>query len=160
MKRKDVISNGNIRPGDVIVGLSSYGQASYEKSYNGGMGSNGLTSARHDVFGKYLATKYPESYDNAVPDELVYSGALKLTDKIAELGIDAGKLVLSPTRTYAPVIKKLLDEMRSQIHGMVFGWSSNQNHAFRREDESCQEQPLSGSAFVQYHTRTIGNRLA
>ena len=119
MKRKDVISNGNIRPGDVIVGLSSYGQASYEKSYNGVMGSNGLTSARHDVFGKYLATKYPESYDNAVPDELVYSGALKLTDKIAELGIDAGKLVLSPTRTYAPVIKKLLDEMRSQIHCMV-----------------------------------------
>ncbi len=119
MKRKDVISNGNIRPGDVIVGLSSYGQASYEKSYNGSMGSNGLTSARHDVFGKYLATKYPESYDNAVPDELVYSGTLKLTDKIAELGIDAGKLVLSPTRTYAPVIKKLLDEMRSQIHGMV-----------------------------------------
>ena len=119
MKRKDVISNGNIRPGDVIVGLSSYGQASYEKSYNGGMGSNGLTSARHNVFGKYLATKYPESYDNAVPDELVYSGTLKLTDKIAELGIDAGKLVLSPTRTYAPVIKKLLDEMRSQIHGMV-----------------------------------------
>lgn len=119
MKRKDVISNGNIRPGDIIVGLSSYGQASYEKSYNGGMGSNGLTSARHDVFGKYLATKYPESYDNAVPDELVYSGTLKLTDKIAELGIDAGKLVLSPTRTYAPVIKKLLDEMRSQIHGMV-----------------------------------------
>lgn len=119
MKRKDVISNGNIRPGDVIVGLSSYGQASYEKSYNGGMGSNGLTSARHDVFGKYLATKYPESYDNAVPDELVYSGTLKLTDKIAELGIDAGKLVLSPTRTYAPVIKKLLDEMRSQIHGMI-----------------------------------------
>lgn len=119
MKRKDVISNGNIRPGDVIVGLSSYGQASYEKSYNGGMGSNGLTSARHDVFGKYLATKYPESYDNAVPDELVYSGTLKLTDKIAELGIDAGKVVLSPTRTYAPVIKKLLDEMRSQIHGMV-----------------------------------------
>ena len=119
MKRKDVISNGNTRPGDVIVGLSSYGQASYEKSYNGGMGSNGLTSARHDVFGKYLATKYPESYDNAVPDELVYSGTLKLTDKIAELGIDAGKLVLSPTRTYAPVIKKLLDEMRSQIHGMV-----------------------------------------
>ena len=119
MKRKDVISNGNIRPGDVIVGLSSYGQASYEKSYNGGMGSNGLTSARHDVFGKYLATKYPESYDNAVPDELVYSGTLKLTDKIAELGIDAGKLVLSPTRTYAPVIKKLLDEMRSLILCMV-----------------------------------------
>ena len=119
MKRKDVISNGNIRPGDVIVGLSSYGQASYEKSYNGGMGSNGLTSALHDVFVKYLASIYPDSYDYAVPDELVYSGTLKLTDKIAELGIDAGKLVLSPTRTYAPVIKKLLDEMRSQIHGMV-----------------------------------------
>ena len=119
MKRTDVINNANIRPGDVIIGLASYGQATYEKEYNGGMGSNGLTSARHDVFGKYLATKYPESYDNAVPDELVYSGTLKLTDKIAELGIDAGKLVLSPTRTYAPVIKKLLDEMRSQIHGMV-----------------------------------------
>ncbi len=119
MKRKDVISNGNILPGDVIVGLSSYGQASYEKSYNGGMGSNGLTSARHDVFAKYLAGKYPESYDNAVPDELVYSGKLRLTDQIAELGIDAGKLVLSPTRTYAPVIKKMLDEMRPQIHGMV-----------------------------------------
>ena len=91
----------------------------YEKEYNGGMGSNGLTSARHDVFAKYLAAKYPESYDNAVPEELVYSGKLKLTDQIAELGIDAGKLVLSPTRTYAPVIKKLLDEMRPRVHGMV-----------------------------------------
>lgn len=119
MKRKDVISNEHIRPGDVIVGLSSYGKASYEKEYNGGMGSNGLTSARHDVFAKYLAAKYPESYDNAVPEELVYSGKLKLTDQIAELGIDAGKLVLSPTRTYAPVIKKLLDEMRPRVHGMV-----------------------------------------
>lgn len=119
MKREEVISNDHIRPGDVIVGLSSYGQATYEKNYNGGMGSNGLTSARHDVFGKYLATKYPESYDNAVPDELIYSGQLKLTDQIAELGIDAGKLVLSPTRTYAPVVKKLLDEMRPLIHGMV-----------------------------------------
>lgn len=119
MKRKDVISNGNILPGDVIVGLSSYGQATYEKNYNGGMGSNGLTSARHDVFAKYLAKRYPESYDNAVPDELVYSGNLKLTDQIAGLGIDAGKLVLSPTRTYAPVIKKMLDEMRPKIHGMV-----------------------------------------
>ena len=119
MKRKDVISNGNILPGDVIVGLSSYGQATYEKNYNGGMGSNGLTSARHDVFAKYLAKRYPESYDNAVPDELVYSGNLKLTDQIAGLGIDAGKLVLSPTRTYAPVIKKILDEMRPKIHGMV-----------------------------------------
>ena len=119
MKREEVISNDHIRSGDVIVGLSSYGQATYEKNYNGGMGSNGLTSARHDVFGKYLATKYPESYDNAVPDELIYSGQLKLTDQIAELGIDAGKLVLSPTRTYAPVVKKLLDEMRPLIHGMV-----------------------------------------
>ncbi len=119
MKRKDVVSNEHIRPGAVIVGLSSYGKASYEKEYNGGMGSNGLTSARHDVFAKYLAAKYPESYDNAVPDELVYSGQLKLTDQIAELGIDAGKLVLSPTRTYAPVIKRLLDEMRPRVHGMV-----------------------------------------
>ena len=119
MKRKDVVSNEHIRPGDVIVGLSSYGKASYEKEYNGGMGSNGLTSARHDVFAKYLADKYPESYDNAVPVELVYSGQLKLTDQIAELGIDAGKLVLSPTRTYAPVIKRLLDEMRPRVHGMV-----------------------------------------
>lgn len=119
MKRTDVISNHNIQPGDVIVGMSSYGQASYEKEYNGGMGSNGLTSARHDVFSKYLAKKYPESYDAAVPETLVYSGNLKLTDQIKELGIDAGKLVLSPTRTYAPVIKKLLDQMRPLIHGMV-----------------------------------------
>ncbi|MBP3353735.1 MAG: phosphoribosylformylglycinamidine cyclo-ligase [Bacteroidales bacterium] len=119
MRRSDVISNHNIQPGDVIVGLSSYGQATYEKEYNGGMGSNGLTSARHDVFSKYLAEKYPESYDAAVPDELVYSGGLKLTDKIEGLGIDAGKMVLSPTRTYAPVIKKILDAMRPNIHGMV-----------------------------------------
>jgi len=119
MRRNDVISNHNIRPGDVIVGLSSYGQATYEKSYNGGMGSNGLTSARHDVFSKYLAAKYPESYDAAVPEELVYSGGLKLTDAIEGVGLDAGKLVLSPTRTYAPVIKKILDAMRPKIHGMV-----------------------------------------
>lgn len=119
MRRDDVISNHNIRPGDVIVGLSSYGQATYEKSYNGGMGSNGLTSARHDVFSKYLAAKYPESYDAAVPEELVYSGGLKLTDAIEGVGLDAGKLVLSPTRTYAPVIKKILDTMRPKIHGMV-----------------------------------------
>ena len=119
MKRSDVISNHRIQGGDVIVGMASFGQASYEKEYNGGMGSNGLTSARHDVFAKYLAQKYPESYDAAVPDDLVYSGNLKLTDAIEGLGIDAGKLVLSPTRTYAPVIKKLLDEMRSTIHGMV-----------------------------------------
>jgi phosphoribosylformylglycinamidine cyclo-ligase len=119
MKRSDVIDNGNIRPGDVIVGLASYGKASYEKEYNGGMGSNGLTSARHDVFAKYLAQKYPESFDAAVPDELVYSGHLKLTDKVENSPLDAGKLVLSPTRTYAPVVKKLLDNMRSDIHGMI-----------------------------------------
>ena len=103
----------------MIVGLASSGKATYEKEYNGGMGSNGLTSARHDVFAQYLASKYPESYDAAVPDELVYSGRLKLTDTIEELGIDAGKLVLSPTRTYAPVIKALLDQLRPRIHGMV-----------------------------------------
>lgn len=119
MKRKDVISNNNIRPGDVIIGLSSYGKANYEQEYNGGMGSNGLTSARHDVFANYLATKYPESFDPQVPDELVYSGSYKLTDKIDNLGIDAGKLVLSPTRTYAPVIKEILESYRSFIHGMV-----------------------------------------
>ena len=119
MKRSDVINNANIRPGDVIVGLSSSGQATYEKEYNGGMGSNGLTSARHDVFSKDIAKKYPETYDHAVPEELVYSGGLKLTDKVQGSPLDAGKLVLSPTRTYAPVVKKLLDALRPQIHGMV-----------------------------------------
>ena len=119
MKRSDVISNHHIQDGDVIVGMASFGQATYEKEYNGGMGSNGLTSARHDVFSKYLAEKYPESYDAAVPEELIYSGGLRLTDEIKGLGLDAGKLVLSPTRTYAPVIKKLLDYMRPEIHGMV-----------------------------------------
>ena len=119
MKRSDVISNHRIQDGDVIVGMASFGQATYEKEYNGGMGSNGLTSARHDVFSKYLAEKYPESYDAAVPEELNYSGGLRLTDEIKGLGLDAGKLVLSPTRTYAPVIKKLLDYMRPEIHGMV-----------------------------------------
>lgn len=119
MKRGDVIDNKNIQGGDVIVGLTSFGQATYEKEYNGGMGSNGLTSARHDVFANYLATKYPESFDPQVPADLIYSGGLKLTDEIEELGIDAGKLVLSPTRTYAPIIKKILDELRSQVHGMV-----------------------------------------
>ncbi|MCQ2067512.1 MAG: AIR synthase-related protein [Bacteroidaceae bacterium] len=119
MKRSDVINNANIRPGDVIVGLASFGQATYEKEYNGGMGSNGLTSARHDVFGKSIAKKYPETYDHAVPEELVYSGGLNLTDKVAGSPLDAGKLVLSPTRTYAPVVKKLLDALRGQIHGMI-----------------------------------------
>jgi phosphoribosylformylglycinamidine cyclo-ligase len=120
MKRTDVIDNANIKPGDVIVGLASYGQASYETAYNGGMGSNGLTSARHDVFHKYLAEKYPESYNAAVPDELVYSGNMKLTDVVENAPINAGKLVLSPTRTYAPIIKKILDKFTSdEIHGMV-----------------------------------------
>ncbi|HRP53230.1 MAG TPA: AIR synthase-related protein [Fluviicola sp.] len=119
MKRRDVISNHTIQAGDVIVGLASYGQASYETAYNGGMGSNGLTSARHDVFSKVLATKYPESFDAAVPEELVYSGTKNLTDKVAGVALDAGKLVLSPTRTYAPIIKAILDQFRTQIHGMV-----------------------------------------
>ena len=120
LKRSEVIDNANIRPGDVIVGLESFGQASYEKSYNGGMGSNGLTSARHDVFHKYLAEKYPESYDASVPDNLVYSGQVRLTDAVKDSPIDAGKLVLSPTRTYAPIIKKILSKHQSDvIHGMV-----------------------------------------
>lgn len=119
MRRADVIDNANISAGDVIVGLSSSGKATYETEYNGGMGSNGLTSARHDVFAKYLAEKYPESYDSAVPEELVYSGAMHLTDAVEGSPLDAGRLVLSPTRTYAPVIKKLLDEMRADIHGMI-----------------------------------------
>lgn len=120
MKRSDVIDNATIQTGDVIVGLASFGQAHYEKSYNGGMGSNGLTSARHDVFANYLASKYPESFDNAVPDYLVYSGNTKLTDAVEDAPIDAGKLVLSPTRTYAPIIKSILDKYSPQeIHGMV-----------------------------------------
>lgn len=127
MKRADIISNDQIRAGDVIVGLSSYGKASYEKEYNGGMGSNGLTSARHDIFHKYIAKKYPESYDPAVPYELIFSGNKKLTDEIIipsdinneALSISAGKLVLSPTRTYAPIIKKILDNYRPEIHGMI-----------------------------------------
>jgi len=120
MERSKVIDNANIRPGDVIVGLASFGQATYETSYNGGMGSNGLTSARHDVFHKYLAEKFPESYDQAVPDDLVYSGSKKLTDSIPDSPIDAGKLVLSPTRTYAPIIKEILSQIEhKKIHGMV-----------------------------------------
>lgn len=118
MKREDVISNHNIQPGDVIVGLASFGQASYEEEYNGGMGSNGLTSARHDVFNKSLAVKYPESFDEAVPDELVYAGTKNLKDS-TDSPLDAGKLVLSPTRTYAPIIKQILDKHRKDIHGMV-----------------------------------------
>ena len=119
MRRADVITTDRIAPGDVIVGLSSCGQATYEDSYNSGMGSNGLTSARHDVFSKYLAIKYPESFDPATPDELVYSGRYRLTDAIADLGLDAGRLVLSPTRTYVPVVAAILRELRGQIHGMI-----------------------------------------
>lgn len=119
MRRSDVINNANIAAGDVIVGLASYGKATYESEYNGGMGSNGLTSARHDVFGKYIAERYPESYDAAVPQGLVYSGSTALTDTVEDVPVNAGKLVLSPTRTYAPVIKAILDKMRSDIHGMV-----------------------------------------
>ena len=120
MKRSDVIDNANIQAGDVIVGLASFGQSSYETGYNGGMGRNGLTSARHDVFDHYLANKYPESFDAAVPNDLVYSGKIKLTDSVKNSPIDAGKLVLSPTRTYAPIIKKILEKYNSDsIHGMV-----------------------------------------
>lgn len=120
LKRSNVIDNANIKAGDVIVGLASFGQATYEKDYNGGMGSNGLTSARHDVFSKYLAKTYPESFDAAVPDELVYSGKTKLTDAVENSPLDAGKLVLSPTRTYAPIVKKILEKYdANSIHGMV-----------------------------------------
>src|SRR5690606_23104649 len=110
LKRSDIINNANIQAGDVIVGLSSSGQATYEKEYNGGMGSNGLTSARHDVFANYIARKYPESYDESIPTDLVYSGNMLLTDEIEELGMEAGKLVLSPTRTYAPIISQIIKE--------------------------------------------------
>ena len=119
MKRSDVISAGNIKPGDVIIGLASFGQATYEKEYNGGMGSNGLTSARHDVFAKFLAQRYPEGYDPAVPEDLVFSGNCQLTDPVKDTSLDAGKLVLSPTRTYAPVIRKMLEDYRHDIHGLI-----------------------------------------
>ncbi len=138
MKRSDVINNANIRPGDVIVGLSSCGQATYEQEYNGGMGSNGLTSARHDVFSKYLAEKYPESYDKAVPEELVYSGSYKLTDEVEGSPINAGKLVLSPTRTYAPVVKRLLDELRPKIHGMVHCTGGAQTKVLHFVGDNCR----------------------
>ena len=138
MKRKDVIDNARIQPGDVIVGLSSCGQATYETEYNGGMGSNGLTSARHDVFAKYLAEKYPESYDKAVPEELVYSGNYRLTDDVEGSPLNAGKLVLSPTRTYAPVIKALLDEMRAEIHGMVHCTGGAQTKVLHFVGDNCK----------------------
>lgn len=135
MKRKDVISNDRIRPGNVIVGLSSSGQTTYEKEYNGGMGSNGLTSARHDVFANYLAAKYPESFDPSVDPGLVYSGGLKLTGKIEGLGLDAGKLVLSPTRTYAPVIKKILESFHGEIDGMIHCSGGGQTKALHFIDK-------------------------
>ena len=152
MKRADVIDNANIHPGDVIVGLSSTGQASYEHRYNGGMGSNGLTSARHDVFAKYLAKRYPESYDHAVPDELVYSGKYQLTDSVPYVATesqqtresqdtvlpDMGQLVLSPTRTYAPVIKRLLDELRPEIHGMVHCTGGAQTKVLHFVSDNCR----------------------
>lgn len=137
MKRRDVIDNANIRPGDVIVGLSSTGQATYEKGYNGGMGSNGLTSARHDVFSKYLAERYPESYDHSVPEELVYSGTKRMDDMIDGCPLTAGKLVLSPTRTYAPVIRKVLDVMRSRIHGMVHCTGGAQTKVLHFVGDNC-----------------------
>ncbi len=118
-KRSDIIDNGNIKQGDVIVGLSSYGQATYESEYNGGMGSNGLTSARHDVFKKEVAEKYPETFDPLVPDDLVYSGNIGLTDSVEGVDVNAGKLVLSPTRTYAPIVAEMLKKLRGQINGMV-----------------------------------------
>lgn len=138
MKRSDVINNANIQPGDVIVGLASFGQATYETSYNGGMGSNGLTSARHDVFAKYLAEKYPESYDHAVPDELVYSGHYHLDDKLADVPVNTGQLVLSPTRTYAPVIKRILDELRPEIHGMVHCTGGAQTKVLHFVNDNCK----------------------
>ena len=147
MKRADVIDNANIRPGDVIVGLASFGQATYEKEYNGGMGSNGLTSARHDVFSKYLAERYPESYDHAVPEDLVYSGKYKLSDCLpAQLStlnsqlstLTIGELVLSPTRTYAPVVRRLLDELRPKIHGMVHCTGGAQTKVLHFVGNNCR----------------------
>jgi len=132
IKRSEVISNDTIVPGDVIVGLSSSGMATYEKQYNGGMGSNGLTSARHDVFSKVLMSQYPESFDPAVPEELVYSGSKGLTDKIDGVDLDAGKLVLSPTRTYAPIIASILKEHRANINGALQWWRADQNTALYR----------------------------
>lgn len=137
MKRSDVIDNANIQAGDVIVGLSSFGKSNYEKEYNGGMGSNGLTSARHDVFAHYLAEKFPESFDSSVPGDLVYSGNVKLTDAVEDSPIDAGKLVLSPTRTYAPIIKKILEEYTSEdIHGMVHCSGGAQTKVLHFVDDS------------------------
>lgn len=138
MRRSDVIDNANIRPGDVIVGLSSSGQATYETTYNGGMGSNGLTSARHDMFSKYLAMKYPESFDRGVPMDLVYSGKYALLDAVEGTPVDAGRLVLSPTRTYAPVISRVLAELRGEIHGMVHCTGGAQTKVLHFVNENCR----------------------
>ena len=162
MKRSDVINNANIRPGDVIVGLSSTGQATYEKKYNGGMGSNGLTSARHDVFAKYLAENYPESYDHAVPDELVYSGKYKLTDEVEGSPINAGELVLSPTRTYAPVIKKILDELRPRgsRYGSLHRWCLHQGSSLRRRElQGSEGQHVPSTSTLQGDPRLLRDRL-
>ena len=204
MKRSDVIDNANIRPGDVIVGLSSCGQATYEREYNGGMGSNGLTSARHDVFSKYLAEKYPESYDHNVPEELVYSGRYRLNEELRmkneefPTGLkgntgkttaaanssffilhssfpNVGKLVLSPTRTYAPVVRKMLDEMRPKIHGMVHCTGGAQTKVLHFVGENCRVikdnmfpvpplfkiiQEQSGTDWVEmYKVFNMGHRL-
>lgn len=138
MPRADVIDNGNIRPGDVIVGLSSSGQATYERAYNGGMGSNGLTSARHDVFAKYLAQKYPESYDAQVPEALVYAGTYSLTQEVDGAPVNAGQIVLSPTRTYAPIVRTVLQDMRSKIHGMVHCTGGAQTKVLHFVGDNCK----------------------
>ncbi len=138
MKRSEVIDNAHIRPGDVIVGLSSTGQATYESSYNGGMGSNGLTSARHDVFAKLLAERYPESYDHAIPESLIYSGMKQLTDRVEGVAVDAGRLVLSPTRTYAPIIKRVISQYRDRIHGMVHCTGGAQTKVLHFVGDNCR----------------------
>lgn len=138
MRRRDVIDNANIRPGDLIVGLASFGKATYETSYNGGMGSNGLTSARHDVFSRYLAEKYPETYDHSVPSDLVYSGSFNLQDSSPEVPCNIGQLVLSPTRTYAPVVRRMLDEMRSSVHGMVHCTGGAQTKVLHFVGDNCR----------------------
>ena len=137
-KREDIISNHNIKPGNVIVGLASFGKATYEDEYNGGMGSNGLTSARHDVFSKAVGEKYPETYDNSLPQEVVYCGGLKLTDPSTVEGITAGKLVLSPTRTYAPIIAKILKQYRKKIDGMVHCSGGAQTKVLHFLNEGCK----------------------
>ncbi len=175
MRRKDVIDNANIRPGDVIVGLASFGQATYEREYNGGMGSNGLTSARHDVFAKYLARKYPESFDHAVAEELVYSGRRSLTDSIEGSPVGAGQLVLSPTRTYAPIIREVLKRMRPEIHGMVHCTGGAQTKVLHFVGEDCRVvkdnlfpvpplfreiQEASGTAWEEmYRVFNMGHRM-